>query len=78
MQRSTAKKNSYLDSRIFPEKFHWRLLAEIKNIIRLLQPSSLEQALKLVGFYEEFLPVAQKKVCNTGEYNKSGITRRVQ
>lgn len=50
-----------LTNEYFLENFIGGLQLEIKSMIRLLEPSNLEQALKLARFYEQSLPATGKR-----------------
>lgn len=65
-----------LTNEYFMENFIGGLQTEIRGMIRLLEPSSLEQALKLARHYEQSITPQQKKTSGeTGNYN-SGPTKQ--
>lgn len=65
-----------LTNEYFMENFIGGLQTEIRGMIRLLEPSSLEQALKLARHYEQSITPQQKKTSGeTGNY-KSGPTKQ--
>lgn len=67
-----------LTNEYFLENFIGGLQTEIKGMIRLLEPSSLEQALKLARFYEHTVVPSSKKYYSGGDSNKSGFSKQNQ
>lgn len=59
-----------LTNEYFPENFIGGLQTEIKGMIRLLEPATLEQALKLARFYEQTVTPQQKKQYSGNEASK--------
>lgn len=62
------KKIPGLTSEYFLENFVGGLQMEIKGMIRLLEPSSLEQALRLARYYEQTLGAQPKRNNSYGSY----------
>lgn len=63
-----------LTEEYFMENFIGGLQTEIKGMIRLLEPKTLDQALKLARFYEHSMPSTAKKSVAVGNSYKSNIS----
>lgn len=71
------KKIPNLTDEYFLEILVGGLQSEIKGMIRLLEPTSLEHALKLARYYEQNLSTQPRKYSNMGSNQKSGTSASV-
>lgn len=72
------KKLPSLTEEYFLENFIGGLQGEIKGMLRLLEPSTLEQALKHARYYEQTLASQPKKGISIGGHYKSGVNYQTQ